>query len=119
MEDEAAERERRGRQKGGPFSEPEESRQEHKGKQGHGKKIVLFSTYSLVLSNHFCSSQPLYDSGPHFVVVFQLAKLFADLSTIADLPLPTTPQVSTHTSTGFAKSENVSTVMSTFTTRCQ
>lgn len=31
------------------------------------------------------------------VVVLQLAKLFADLSTMADLTLPTTPQVSAPT----------------------
>lgn len=29
-------------------------------------------------------------------IVFQLAKLFADLSTMADMTLPTTPQVSIH-----------------------
>lgn len=47
----------------------------------------------------FCKTS--FDSRP--VVVFQLAKLFADLSTMADLPLPTTPQVSVHTIIGFFK----------------
>lgn len=40
------------------------------------------------------------------VADFQLAKLFADLSTMTDMALPTTPQVSTYGSTSFPQIHN-------------
>lgn len=51
------------------------------------------------MSLHTVSVISLWSS----VVVLQLAKLFADLSTMADLTLPTTPQVSTCTNISFSQ----------------
>lgn len=69
-------------------------------KENKAMVMNLYNPLSFLHILLYC--QTSFDSGP-LCCFFQLAKLFADLSTIADLPLATTPQVSIHTSTSFLK----------------